>query len=400
MRLLRFRQESIKSFMPTPVESAKDTMPRTILSVANYIDTMKLLGYTFTLNDCNDTIEVNGKRMDDIALRVIRARMRAEGFDNGQAVEDALTFAANQSRYHPVKKYLSELKWDNGEHIKNLSNYFTDSYHVFDVWLRKWLIGAVRKAVEGTQNFMLVMDGPQGVGKSMFAKWLCPVALKEYFCESQIAPDDKDCRIKQAATWIWEVGELGATIRRADVEALKQFISRHTVSERNAYGHYPMHKPTLANYIGTVNNDTGILVDKTGNRRFIISHIIKIDWPGYMENSNVDQIWAEAHEAWIHGETNELNEAERKRAEEISEDYKVPDSIEDFLDKYFIIDPKDRAEWTPTSDIIIKLQEGGFKGNSIHLSMGTASVMRSRGVLKAKKYGDRWGYYGVSEKIP
>lgn len=381
-------------------------MPKTTVAVADYLDTLKLLGYTFALNECDDTIECNGRRLDDVTHSSICARMNAEGFHSEAKVRNAYTMQAGLNRYHPIKKWLGELQWDGGHHIADLANHFTDRYGMFDVWLRKWLIGSIEKAIRGEQNFCLVLDGKQGIGKSNFAHWLAMPSphYPTYFAEEQIQPDSKDSSALLITKFIWEVSELGATIRRADVEALKAFVSRRIVTIRHPYGRYAIQKPALASFIGTVNNDTGILSDRTGNRRFVISHIEGIKW-AYSENIYASQVWAEAHDAWLKGETGLLNTTEQAKVAEISQDYTVPDSIEDFLTAAYIIDPDDddRAHWVATADIIKKIQDTGFRGTTVMLSMGMASVFKAMGIQKSKDPSaltHRNGYLGVQERMP
>ncbi len=113
------------------------------------------------------------------------------------------------------------------------------------------------------------------------------------FVDSGISPDEKDCSLLALRAWTWEISELGATTRRADVEALKAFLSREQFTVRPAYGHYEIVKPALASFIGTVNNSTGIFSDPTGSRRFWAMTITRLDW-SYSEHMDVHEVWAEA----------------------------------------------------------------------------------------------------------
>ncbi len=112
----------------------------------------------------------------------------------------------------------------------------------------------------------------QGAGKSHFGK--LDVSAAGYFIEKHVNPDDKDCSLYRTRAFVWEIMEIGATTKRADVEALKAHITATTVTERKAYGHYDTVKPAVASYIGTVNPDgAGFLQDTTGNRRFAVVYL-------------------------------------------------------------------------------------------------------------------------------
>ena len=371
--------------------------------VISLVTALTDLGYTFRLNEAGDVIEVNGRRLDDFDLATIRARMRAEGYAGG-AVEDIIKMEAARHRYHPIRSYLTGvgLNYDGGQHIAHLAGYFEDTttpYPLFATWLRKWLIGAVAKAMNGArvQNAMLVLDGPQGIGKSYFASWLCS-PMPEYFLDDGINTADKDSVIRLAMYWIWEVGELGATIRKSDVEALKAFISRQVVTVRKPYAKIDMVKPALASLIGTVNNSAGILADQTGNRRFLVATVNSIDW-GYTTNVDPNQVWAEAFIAYSQGETWYLSGTERVQSEENNSAYRVPNPIEGYLTKYFTIDPNNTSEWTSTSDIVARLFDMGYRGMSTRtVAMEVAATLGEMGLTKERhRCGGNpvWGYLGI-----
>ena len=253
-----------------------------------YIHGLKNLGYDFRMNTCNDDVEVNREPITDAVRAELRCKMRDKGFELVHEMEDAYTAHAHKHRYHPIQEYLDTLSYDGGQHIAALAGHFKDRDGVFGTWLQRWLIGAVAKAYKAEQNYMLALDGPQGIGKSHFAMWLGS-PIPEYFIEGPINPDNKDCHIRLVSKWIWEVAELGATTRKADREALKFFISQRTVTIRRPYARYDIRKPALASFIGTINNEIGFLADKTGNRRFLVCTLESIDW-GYSKAVDVDQV--------------------------------------------------------------------------------------------------------------
>ena len=252
---------------------------------------------------------------------------------------DAVRVTGSLNQYHPIRDYLSGLLWDGDNTIEKLSSYFDAVYKpIWPTILRKWLIGAVDRVMTGAQNPMLVMDGPQGCGKSYFARWLCP--MPRYFREGPIDPTSRDDKIAAAETWIWEVAELGSTTRKADREALKSFLTTKTFTARASYGHNNQQYEVISSFLGTVNDEAGFLDDPTGNRRF---WVVKLDGinPAYSKEINPESIWAEAYAAWANGESHELEENERITMQDIADEYKVVNATEEALKKCFIIDPND-----------------------------------------------------------
>ena len=266
-------EELVQSQAPVP-----EAVTSKRVLTADRIEALARLGYSFRLNDVDDSVDVNGVRISDPVRAEIHSKMRDLGFVGMVALEDAYMAEAYVNRYHPVREYLDSLKWDGEPHISTLATYFSNPDGAFPVWLRRWLIGSVAKVFAAEQNPMLVLDGPQGIGKSYFARWLCPLPV--YHLEDQVNTEDKDTEVRLMSKWIWEVGEVGRTMRKSDREALKFLISKRTVTVRKPYGHYDTVKPALASFIGTVNNEAGLLSDPTGSRRFLVCRIEEIEWSG------------------------------------------------------------------------------------------------------------------------
>jgi predicted P-loop ATPase len=360
------------------------------LKTAHYLKELKQLGYSFRMNMCDDSIEVtNGsckpERLSDGLAMYIYRLMADRGFIGRDEIESCYIAAAYKDRYHPVREYLTSLSYDGGNYIQELATYIQDAQNVFPLYLRKWLIGAIAKAFQGAQNAMLVLDGGQDLGKSTFAKWLAS-PLPQYFVEAPIDPDNKDDLIKVINKWVWEVKELGSTMRKADQEALKSFLTLEEITVRVPYGRYPIQKPAMASFIGTVNNAGGLLNDPTGSRRFNICKLTKIDWSYIQLDAN--KIWAEAMAAYLTGEQWRLSDDERVRRDEINEEYQVEDLIEGLLKKYFVIDAKELGWWIPTSDILKVLEDpyqGNLKGNSKGNAMQLAHTMVRLGLQKKKQ---------------
>ncbi|MBE7469628.1 MAG: hypothetical protein DPW09_17825 [Anaerolineae bacterium] len=376
-----------------PAEATKD--PEAKIKSADYLAALKALGYSFRLNVLNDSVEINESPNNDILAAEIRTRMRDIGFTkNLAAMEDAYTTAAAQNPYHPVKTYLESLKWDGLPYIDTLAIYFTDTQGVFGLWFKKWLVGAVAKIYEQAQNPMLVLDGAQGKGKSYFVEWLCP--LKKYFMAGAIQPDNTDHKLLLVTKWIWEVSELGATTRKADREALKAFITLADITARKPYGKYPINKPAMASFIGTVNDEAGFLNDPTGSRRFLVCTLTKIDWD--YTQLKVDGIWAEAYHLYRAGYNWRLTSEEQKLQAEINENYEVEEPLIEDIFRHFDL-TKSNDDWVSTRDILLKVGlDPIHKGNTMRLSR----TMKKLGITKGKQGPENARinvYFGLKKRV-
>ncbi|TGE31358.1 virulence-associated E family protein [Desulfosporosinus sp. Sb-LF] len=212
---------------------------------------------------------------------------------------DALAVVMEQNRYHPVKDYLRNLQWDGVERLDRLLiDYFgaEDTPYTRAV-IRKTLAAAVARVYDPGCKFdyMLLLVGDQGLGKSYLLNRLG----SKWYSDSLTTVVGKEAFEQLQGAWIVEMAELSAA-KKADIEALKHFISKQEDIFREAYGRRTVAFPRQCVFVGTT-NDKECLRDRTGNRRF---------WPvnvgrgqqSLWQDLNVDQIWAEAVQAYKSGE--------------------------------------------------------------------------------------------------
>lgn len=361
-------------------------------------------GFRFALDLSSGTVEVNGKPIDDITRAKIRTYALDAELKPLSAIEDVYTANAFENAYHPIKDYLNALKWDGSDHILEFAHHFTsDDPHVkYDdglvaplhfVYLKRWLVGAVAKVLDCHQNLMLVLSGPQGIGKSELARWLCS-GIPDRFIEAPLDVHDKDSNVRLMSRFIWEVSELDATTRRADVSALKAFITTNLVTVRKAYGHHDTIKPAIASMIGTVNPGSGFLADESGSRRFYVTNITRIDWN--YTNIDVGQIWAQAVALFRAGEPWRLlpNEADVQSVQ--NQSYTVDTPLEGWIARFFDTDAGDECLMT-AADIITHLADKGVRltGTDKSNAMEISRILKNKGVEKIRS-GLWRGYRGIT----
>jgi predicted P-loop ATPase len=253
---------------------------------------------------------------DDAALRHYMERVY--DISNSGKIMDALIISAEQHRFHPVKDYLNSLAWDGVIRVDTLLIDFfgaEDSEYTRAV-TRKTMAAAVSRIFNpGCKfDFMLLLVGKQGLGKSYFLKKLGG----EWFSDSLTTVVGKEAYEQLQGVWIIEVGELYAT-KKADQNAQKHFISKQVDIFREAYGRRTGVFPRQCVFIGTT-NEYEPLRDATGGRRF---------WPVYVgpgkqslwTDLNVDQIWAEAVQIYKAGEELYLKDALAEAAKVVQAQY-------------------------------------------------------------------------------
>lgn len=360
------------------------------------------LGYHFKMNQLDDSIEVSGAIMTDGLESEIRCAMRDRDVKNMDALKDAYRMEAYHNSYHPIKDFLGALEWDGADHIETLASYFTASQStdegiiptyidysdgrrlgVFHAFLKRWLVGTVAKVYQQAQNFTLTMAGPQGIGKSYVAKWLCS-PMADFFNEGQLEPDGKETDRRLATTWIWEIGELGATTRRSDVNALKNKLTQSTVKFRVPYGHNDVIKPVLTSFFGTVNPDgRGFLMDKTGNRRFAVVNIKSINFA--YADLDPRQVWAQAMALYRAGEPWRLTKEEETAQQRINKEHESEETIDMIMPELFILTPGTDSPATAPIDIAQELYYKNYAKDLDKCAKDAAAWLKANGYVKKGK---------------
>ena len=234
---------------------------------------------------------------------------RAYGIWSPTKLKEALIAVAAERSYHPIKEYLNSLQaWDGVERLDNLLiNYLgAENNEYSKAVIRKTIVAAVARIYEPGTKFdsVLILNGPQGIGKSTFFERLGT----KWFSDSLTITDmrDKAAAEKLQGYWLLELGEL-AGIKKTDVETVKSFVSRTDDKYRASYGVNVESHPRQCIIVGSTNSESGFLRDITGNRRFwpvrVSGNSAKKPW----ELKDIDQIWAEAVSVYRKGEDLFLN---------------------------------------------------------------------------------------------
>lgn len=277
---------------------------------------------------------------DDAGLRQF---LEAEyNITNGSKIHDAVELAMLDKARHPVREYLKGLSWDGVQRAETL---FIDTLAAEDskytrAVTKAALLGAVARIMAPgcKHDHMLVLVGPQGCGKSTILARLGG----DYFSDSLYTMSGKDAFEQLQGAWILEMSEMAAT-KKAELEQIKQFISKQVDSYRAAYARRTQEHPRQCAFFGST-NDIEFLKDPTGGRRF---WPVVVGWPEKRVDIDADQIWAETVEAYERGEKWYLDEETEKLARKVQEEHTEKSEkrglIEGFLNKEV---PKDWDKWS------------------------------------------------------
>ena len=294
-------------------------------------------------------------------------------------IDDAVKKATYANSFHPVKEYFRKIPtWDKADRI---STYYIDYLGVKDTEYaravsRKSFVACVARIFEPGCKFdhILVLVGGQGVGKSTSIMKIA----RQWFSDSLDAVTGKDAYEQLQGAWIVELGEL-ASLKKAEIEQIKHFITKAEDRYRVAYGRRVENFPRQCVFFGTTNNKD-FLKDPTGNRRF---------WPlDTMEQNptknifkdltayEIDQMWAEAYHYYQQGEpiflSEELEAQAIKQQESHTEENEKKGLIEDYLEldlpvSWDNMDTLDRQNYIHNRD---------YRGNLLKENQETHKRMR------------------------
>lgn len=264
---------------------------------------------------------------------------RVYGIWSPTKFKDALLAVVAAERiYHPIKDYFAGLVWDG---IPRLDTLLIDYCGAEDTpytraVTRKTLCAAVARVYEPGRKFdsILVLSGPQGIGKSTFFAKLGGAWYSDSLAISDMK--DKTAAEKLQGYWILELGEL-AGIKKVDVETVKSFVTRVDDKYRQAYGMVVESHPRSCIIVGTTNSESGFLRDITGNRRFwpvqVSEHGSHHPW----DLEEIDQVWAEAIQAYKGGESlflsGEVAQMAYAKQQEAMESDDREGLVQDYLDR-------------------------------------------------------------------
>ena len=303
-------------------------------------------------------------------------------------LRDELMAVAGAVPFDRVAAFLAALpEWDGldrfGELVKRMSVVLPDPV-LATTYMRKIMIGAISRAVMPGCKFdvAVVLQGPDGTGKSTLVQTL---AGTENFADTPVDLNSKDGYQQVHRVWIYELSELGATTKRADMERVKNFLSSQADNYRAPYDKVPALHWRRGICLATC-NPREVLLDQDSDRRW---WIISVDRPGidreWVER-NRSMLWAQALNAYAVGETSYLSTAEEQARRDVAVEWKPDAPLEGVLEQALAA-----IEATPNFP-------GWFLSLDLYRRAGLDPVRESG---QTRGNVSRWLYaQGYSRKVP
>jgi putative DNA primase/helicase len=350
------QQELIDSMRPRDIVFAdqKSTgKPRATLE--NFKTLLKHYSITVRYNEMTKELEINIPREVFHADTEMNAKLafildlcNRHDFPPGE-IDAFLTLLANRNYYHPVREYIDVVEWDGVDRLSTWYNsiVLAEANPMKNIILYKWALSCVAALYQ--PNFscegVLTLQSPQGTGKTISIENIIPQEYHNKWNKDACVIDmnNKDTIFKALGYWITELGEVDATFRKSDMEALKGFITEKFDVLRPPYERKANKYPRRTVMYATV-NELEFLQDSE-NRRFWILCVkefrhVKLD---------VAQFWAQLKVCYMNikdkirtavdRETNQewgwfMSPRERAQMKPLQQQFKSQDPIEHKMDAH------------------------------------------------------------------
>ena len=303
-----------------------------ISQFSKFLDTqIKNLEY----NLLTDRVEWHGETVDLTGELQFKLLYEYNVIATEKMVINGFLYKAKQKAYNPVKRYLDSLSAIKSISIDNLSSrYLGTTDPLYDVMLKKWLIGAVARIYEPGCQFdnALILQGEQWAGKSQFFKILGGKWFDDSFGSNV---ESAKSLMTLHRCWIQEWAEFDQITGKHDFNAIKDFLTRQTDNFVRQYGRDSIEHPRMSVMAGSI-NPQAFLKDATGDRRFWVIPLAK-GWivPVDRLRSERDQIWAAAVQAYKNGESRYLDREQYAHHQKINQQFRDEDiwlsTIENWL---------------------------------------------------------------------
>lgn len=273
---------------------------------------------------------------------------------------DFLTYLADKNLHNPVANWIQSKPWDGVDRLSEI--YATimavgedtneRARELKETLIRRWLISAVAAAFEPegvSAHGVLVLQGDQYLGKTKWFKSLVPSHLGVVQDGMMLRPDDRDSVKQVCSFWLVELGELDATFRKADIAALKSFITRKNDVIRRAYARKESNFARRTVFFGSV-NPKQFLHDTTGNRRYWTIECQHID---HSHSIDMQQLWAQVLTLYQAREPYYLQPEEMAALNDHNEAFMTVDTIEErILTRLDWNAPQTLWQWKTASEVL------------------------------------------------
>jgi predicted P-loop ATPase len=242
------------------------------------------------------------KPLSDRMINQLVVASNQSGINTNKAiVSTVLNTEIISPEYNPLSEYIQSLPaWDGEtDHIAELaSRVVVKDNPNWHEHFKRWFVAMIASGIDSKvhNEVMLILYGPQSIGKTTFLRNLIPSSLSSLFFSGLINPANEEFLGHLSKFLLINMDEL-VGMNRKSFKELKEFLSKKDIYYRVKYDKFGQDFPRRASFAGTT-NEQDFLFDLSGNRRFICIEIQKIDNSSPLQ---LDKCYAQAYALYISG---------------------------------------------------------------------------------------------------
>lgn len=320
----------------------------------------------------------------DEVVNTISIQAQKEGIELWDRDVKRFIYSTRTPHFNPLEAYLGNLpEWDGTDRIRALAGTLPTRNENWRDRFYVWFLGMVAQwrqmnRMHGNSVVPLLV-GPQGCGKSTWARAILPPELREYYAESLDFSSKREAELALGRFALINLDEFDS-INSNQQAFLKHLLQKPEVKIRRPYGQSICAQQRYGTFIATCNN-TDLLTDPTGSRRFIC-----IEMDGQIDNRQsicYEQLYAQAMAALNNGERYWFTHEEEIRIMQDNRSFQQSTPEEQFFFQYYRQPEEDEEGlWLSATEILLDIQ----KQSGMHISKTNMAIfgriLQKNGIAK------------------
>lgn len=282
------------------------------------------------------TFAFHFKPVDLEVLNGICLEAQLEGMELWDKDIRRYIYSPRVETYNPLQEFLSNLpRWDGEDRIRPLADRVPTEDPAWRERFYKWFLSMVvlwmRQDKIYGNSLVPVLQGGQGISKSVFFRLLLPPALRDYYAESLYMENKKEAELSMAQHVLINLDEFDRLSKKFQAE-LKNLIQLPVIKIKLPHQKSFQHLRRIASFCATANPEE-LLSDPTGSRRYIC---VQVTGPIDISQSLAyDQLYAQAVHAVRSGEQYWLTPKEEQELIESNAVFQQHSLLIDYIFTYF-----------------------------------------------------------------
>jgi len=303
----------------------------------------------------------------------------------------------------PIDDYLMRVqdKWDGKtDHIAMLARCVPCDIPQWETWFKKWFVAMVAQWLLPSQEYgnsiVPLLISPQGDGKTTFCRMILPKELRWGFLENLDVSEKRQTLQAMHNFLLINLDEFNQISPKLQEGFLKNVIQLPSVKIKRPYGKHVEEFKRYASFIATT-NETSVLSDHTGSRRFICVQLKAPVRTDYVPN--YEALYAQAcHIVWNRTMNWWFSADEVHQIMTHNNGYQVLSPALQYFFEYYepAESTDDGAQWlSPTAiyDNLRRVAGAGLRAGGVaHFGRQLAALpeLRQRRMGRSKQYLVRW----------